>query len=131
LRILFLGWRWGVIRAATVTAGDAVAFRVTGQVIPQNPKEGFRLHCHQPSPVAPAVRHEGQFPAGIAPGLVYGGLDVQPLHRLDLKMKSAQFLAHHVGRIRTAGKLLPPSGVESFRSQHIAPLALASLAFFA
>jgi hypothetical protein len=76
--------------------------------------------------VAPAVRHEGQFPTGIAPGLVHGGLDVQPLDALDLKMKSAQFLAHHIRRIRPAGILLAPSGVEAFRSQHVAPLALAS-----
>jgi hypothetical protein len=61
LRILFLGGRWGAIRAATVTAGAAVAFRVTGQVITQNPKEGFRLHRHQPSPVPSAVRHDRDF----------------------------------------------------------------------
>jgi hypothetical protein len=130
LRILFLGARWGFIRAATVTAGDAVAFRATGQVITQNPEESFRLHRHQPSPVLPAVRHDGQLAPGIAPGLVHGGLDAQPLDALDLEMESAQFLAHHVRRVRTAGKLLPPAGVEAFRSQHVAPLALASFSFF-
>jgi hypothetical protein len=45
-------------------------------------------------------------------------------------MESAQFLAHHIRRIRPADKLLSAPGVEAFRPQHIAPLALASFAFF-
>lgn len=90
-------------------------------------EESFCVDCDQPWAVVAPMRYGPRFSGAVSAGLFAGRLDVQPLHPLNFPMDWQA--ANHIRRIRTTAELLPSAGIISFGPEHVAPLALAAVAF--